>query len=55
MRQLTLRLMASWLGLPSLTIAPAATITRPFTTLNDNPHSAVAEPARSQSEIATHG
>jgi hypothetical protein len=50
-----LRLMASWLGLSSLTIAPAATITRPFTTLNDNAHSAVAEPAPSQSEIATHG
>jgi hypothetical protein len=37
-----------------VTIAPAAT-TRPFTTLNDNAHSAVAEPASSQSEIATHG
>jgi uncharacterized protein YcaQ len=38
-----LRLMASWLGLSSLAMAPAATIHRPVSTLHDEQNAAVAE------------
>jgi uncharacterized protein YcaQ len=47
-----LRLMASWLGLSSLTIAPVATIIPPFTTRDDEAHLAVAELVPSQSATA---
>ena len=47
-----LLLMASWLGLSSLTIAPVATIIPPFTTRDDEAHLAVAELVPSQSATA---
>jgi uncharacterized protein YcaQ len=38
-----LRLMASWLGLPCLAMAPAATVNRPVSTLDDEQSAALAE------------
>ena len=49
-----LRLMASWLGLSALAVAPAATINLPFITPVDEARPAFVELAHSQSETAFH-
>jgi uncharacterized protein len=50
-----LRLMASWLGLAGLAIAPVAGIDRLFATLHVGAHPAFAELAPAQSEMAFYG
>jgi uncharacterized protein len=50
-----IRLMASWLGLSSLAIAPVAAIERLFTTLHVAAHPAFVELATAQSEMAFYG
>lgn len=48
-------LMASWLGLRGLAIAPVAGIDRLFATLQVEAHPAFAELAPAQSEMACYG
>ena len=50
-----LRLMASWLGLSSLALAPAAGLDRPFATLPIEARAGFAEAAPAQSKRASHG
>jgi hypothetical protein len=50
-----LRLMASWLGLSRLVIAPIAAIDRLFTALHVEAHPAFVELAPAQSEMALYG
>ena len=50
-----LRLMASWLGLSSLAIAPVAAIDRLFATLHVEARPAFVELAPAQSEMAFYG
>jgi len=50
-----IRLMASWLGLSSLAIAPLAGIDRLFATLHIDAHPALAELVPAQSEVTSYG